>query len=159
MGELKPCPFCGGEACLDKSYSYFRDFTIYCQECDCVFTVDSVLATEKEVCDAWNKRDNTIEKLTEDSKANFDKWKILADRTKERYAELYEEAKEVVRVQTIKAFAEKLKHKIINTQSVFLAQKGTYDFLSGNAHRQNEMLNYIDNLVKEMTESEEKENA
>lgn len=59
MSKFKPCPFCGGEVCLDKSYSYFRDFTIYCQKCDCVFTLDSVLATEKEICNVWNERENT----------------------------------------------------------------------------------------------------
>ena len=57
MGDLKPCPFCGGENVhLDKAYSYFRDIVIYCEDCDMVFTLDDCNTTEQEVIEAWNRR-------------------------------------------------------------------------------------------------------
>ena len=30
MNELKQCPFCGGNVCFDKLYSYFRDDDFFC---------------------------------------------------------------------------------------------------------------------------------
>lgn len=54
--NLKPCPFCGGYAHLDKTYSYFRDIVIYCEECDTVFTLDDCNATEEDIVNAWNRR-------------------------------------------------------------------------------------------------------
>lgn len=56
MDELKPCPFCGGDAHLDKAYSYFRDIVIYCEGCDVVFTLDDCSTTAKQIVDAWNRR-------------------------------------------------------------------------------------------------------
>lgn len=56
MPELKPCPFCGGYVHLDEAYSYFRDFVLYCEGCDMVFTLDSFRATKKELIEAWNQR-------------------------------------------------------------------------------------------------------
>lgn len=56
MAELKPCPFCGGYAHLDKAYSYFRDTVIYCEGCDCVFTLDDRSTSTEEIVNAWNKR-------------------------------------------------------------------------------------------------------
>ncbi len=56
MSELKPCPFCGGYVHLDEAYSYFRDFVLYCEGCDMVFTLDSFCATKDELIEAWNQR-------------------------------------------------------------------------------------------------------
>lgn len=55
-GELKPCPFCGGYAHLDKAYSYFRDTVVYCEGCDSVFTLDDLDKREEEIINAWNRR-------------------------------------------------------------------------------------------------------
>ena len=57
--ELKPCPFCGGYAHLDKAYSYYRDIVIYCEGCDTVFTLDDCDATAEDVVNAWNRRAET----------------------------------------------------------------------------------------------------
>ena len=55
--ELKPCPFCGERsAYLDKAYSYFNDTVIYCENCDIVFALDDVNATEEQLIEAWNRR-------------------------------------------------------------------------------------------------------
>lgn len=55
-GKLKPCPFCGGEAHLDKAYSYLSDTVIYCEGCDSVFTLDDCHKTAEEIVKAWNNR-------------------------------------------------------------------------------------------------------
>ena len=57
-----------------------------------------------------------IERLEGESNETFHKWEILAERTKDHYAELYEEAKEVVRAKAIKEFAERLKESISNME-------------------------------------------
>ena len=57
MAELKPCPFCGSDVVhFDKSYSYFREHVIYCEECDIVFTRDFWDAEEADIIEAWNRR-------------------------------------------------------------------------------------------------------
>ena len=52
-----------------------------------------------------------IERFEKENHEKFNKWKILDNRTKQRYAELYEEAKAVVRAEAIKEFAERLKEQ------------------------------------------------
>ena len=57
--ELKPCPFCWERSVhLDKAYSYFNDKVIYCENCDIVFALDDVNATEEQLIEAWNRRDD-----------------------------------------------------------------------------------------------------
>ena len=54
--NLKPCPFCGGEAHLNKAYSYYSDIVIYCEGCDSVFSLDDNDKTAEEIVEAWNNR-------------------------------------------------------------------------------------------------------
>lgn len=56
MGDLKPCPFCGGYVHLDKAYSYYSDIVIYCEGCDSVFSLDDCNKSAEELCEAWNRR-------------------------------------------------------------------------------------------------------
>lgn len=57
--ELKPCPFCGECAAhLDEAYSYYSDKVIYCENCDIVFSLDDCNATEEQLIEAWNRRDD-----------------------------------------------------------------------------------------------------
>lgn len=58
MDELKPCPFCGGDVCFDKGYSYFRDNMLYCDGCDMVFTLDDCAASDDDIVRAWNRRED-----------------------------------------------------------------------------------------------------
>ena len=55
-----------------------------------------------------------------------------------------------IKSEAVKEFADRLKEEIINKPSAFRATQATVDFLNGLAHRQHEILNDIDNLVKEM---------
>ena len=50
MENLKPCPFCGGEA--DYYENYYHGCNIYCQKCGAEFECDS----EAEAIEAWNRR-------------------------------------------------------------------------------------------------------
>lgn len=57
--ELKPCPFCGGEAIIHKRAYDNRgglphDFTVYCDKCHA--SVRHYYPTEKEAIEAWNRR-------------------------------------------------------------------------------------------------------
>ena len=57
------------------------------------------------------EKDAEIERFEKENHEKFNKWEILNNRTKQRYAELYEEAKAVVRAEAIKEFAERLKEQ------------------------------------------------
>lgn len=60
MANLKPCPFCGGEAELESRffpYSYPTQdwYYVYCKSCN--VQVDEYESKEKAI-EAWNKRAN-----------------------------------------------------------------------------------------------------
>lgn len=88
------------------------------------------------VCKELQTAKAEIERLEKEHNNGFEKWKILDERTKERYEELYQEAKGVVRTEAIKEFAERLKLRFSSTLSY-----------SGGA-----IARAVDKLVKEMTE-------
>lgn len=55
--ELKPCPFCGGEASMVSDAGYFMDGNyVRCLECEQEF----VQATAESAAAVWNRRDNEI---------------------------------------------------------------------------------------------------
>lgn len=54
MTELKPCPFCGGEA--DKLTSSDGFTSIGCLRCNPVFGVMVQAPTEAQAAEAWNTR-------------------------------------------------------------------------------------------------------
>ena len=62
MAELKPCPFCGGTACVDKHSFYnartkgFADHTygVFCGNCNA--QTAQFYLTEKQAKGAWNTR-------------------------------------------------------------------------------------------------------
>lgn len=59
MIELKPCPFCGGEAKIHKSgFEYWtsmpHNFTVYCVACGA--SVRRFYENEQKSIEAWNRR-------------------------------------------------------------------------------------------------------
>lgn len=86
-----------------------------------------------------NRQQAEIERLKTEIDKNFDKWHILAERTKNRYAELYEESKSVVRAKAVKEFAEKLK-ELYTDDSITDDYHDTVEAIKQN----------IDGIVKEM---------
>ena len=102
-----------------------------------------------------NRLKAEIERFQKENSENFNKWLILDKRTQERYAELYEEAKGVVRTEAIKEFAEKTDKIIAEIYKKFIfgydledeAKEAVMDF-------SNDISCDIDNIVKEMTEGQ-----
>ena len=50
-----------------------------------------------------------IERLKKDNDEKFRQWDMLAKKTKQHYADLYEEAKDILKAEAVKEFAERLK--------------------------------------------------
>lgn len=55
LAELKPCPFCGGEATLYTHSGQFNDgmFSVGCD--DCHISTDTYLAPRRAI-ELWNRR-------------------------------------------------------------------------------------------------------
>lgn len=54
MFDLKPCPFCGGEAILETvDGNSSEEFYIYCPECD---FESGVYSEPKFIVEKWNRR-------------------------------------------------------------------------------------------------------
>lgn len=51
MAELKPCPFCGGEAAFLGTTC-----TIKCKQCGGAFIATNPVMTRMETAAAWNRR-------------------------------------------------------------------------------------------------------
>lgn len=77
-----------------------------CRECPLKNEVDCLDKLNHSLLELINRQQAKIEKYEKESNKQFDKMKLLDDRTKQRYAELFKEAKEFVRTETIKEFAE-----------------------------------------------------
>lgn len=58
MEELKPCPFCGGEAdVIDEGKGTEPErYWAYCGNVNCFVEGTSAYATEREAIEAWNTR-------------------------------------------------------------------------------------------------------
>ena len=52
MAELKPCPFCGDEASIIRTYTDDRQYQVFC---GCGGRV-AYFDTEEEAIESWNKR-------------------------------------------------------------------------------------------------------
>lgn len=61
--ELKPCPFCGGEAVVEKwrQFNMNAAYVVKCSECGA--TVPIWRETEEEATRQWNKRFDVTDKI------------------------------------------------------------------------------------------------
>lgn len=53
MAELKPCPFCNGEAEMRNPWMSSANFYVECYECGCT---TAIFDTPEKAAEAWNKR-------------------------------------------------------------------------------------------------------
>ena len=106
-----------------------------CPQC----TVMPYNISAKDIIDLITRQRAEIERFEKENHENFNKWEILANRTKQRYAELYEEAKSIVKAEAIKEFAERVK---ANSDFCYL---GNVDRLAYRIVAKD-----FDNLVQEM---------
>lgn len=54
--QLKPCPFCGGDAGVGKGFGYWFVNCTDCMASTNIVLGDSLMPTEAEAIAAWNKR-------------------------------------------------------------------------------------------------------
>ena len=55
MSELKPCPFCGGEAAVVEVFLYgkVKGYVVGCEKCECE---SSMYSSKQNAEIAWNRR-------------------------------------------------------------------------------------------------------
>lgn len=56
MEELKPCPFCGGEAKINRIVNTFYQYARYFSSCTRCSAESKMFETEQEAIEAWNTR-------------------------------------------------------------------------------------------------------
>ena len=60
MDELKPCPFCGGEAVVTKHHNRFTEWYLCsCPKCH-ISQTGSEYGFRFEAIDAWNRRTDDV---------------------------------------------------------------------------------------------------
>lgn len=92
--------------------------------------------------DLINRQKSEIERLKSANDEKFRQWDMLAEKTKTHYADLYNEAKDKLKAEACKEFAERLngKAQIADCFNSYSMVVGTH---------------FIDNLLKEMVGEEE----
>lgn len=125
------------ECCTDESYEN-------CSECP--YSTDTLsckrLKLLEDSLDLINRQKAEIERLKSANDEKFRQWDMLAEKTKQHYANLYEEAKDILKAEAYKEFAERLNEKaqIADCFDSYNMVVGTY---------------FIDSLLKEMVGEEE----
>lgn len=102
--------------------------------------------------DLIKRQKSEIERLKSANDEKFRQWDMLAEKTKTHYANLYNEAKDKLKAEAYKEFAEKIKKSIKeNIDEAWHRDDGNgiYDA--------EYVLDDIDNLLKEMVGEEERE--
>lgn len=92
--------------------------------------------------DLINRQKSEIERLKSANDEKFRQWDMLAEKTKTHYANLYNEAKDKLKAEAYKEFAERLK------QSTVMAVMGNKIYAVATSKG-------VDNLLKEMVGEEE----
>lgn len=66
--RLMSCPFCGGNVRQVDDPTYIREFTLKCEECDMIFCLDALNATEDDLETAFNTRcqDRPVKPIIDD---------------------------------------------------------------------------------------------
>lgn len=130
-----------------------------CKSCRFADSTDCAGEVSAFALDLINRQKAEIEKYEKEHNEKFNKWMVLDEQTRKRYAELYEEAKGVVRAEAIKEFAERLKESISNMEYTANIKRKTVSvetlYTQVNWVFHEIVPKTIDSLVKEMTEGED----
>lgn len=97
---------------------------------------------ERYALDLIKRQKSEIERLKSANDEKFRQWDMLAEKTKTHYANLYNEAKDKLKAEAYKEFAERLK------QSTVMAIMGNKIYAVATSKG-------VDNLLKEMVGEEE----
>lgn len=97
---------------------------------------------ERYALDLIKRQKSEIERLKSANDEKFRQWDMLAEKTKTHYANLYNEAKDKLKAEAYKEFAERLK------QSTVMAVMGNKIYAVATSKG-------VDNLLKEMVGEEE----
>lgn len=92
--------------------------------------------------DLIKRQKSEVERLKSANDEKFRQWDMLAEKTKTHYANLYNEAKDKLKAEAYKEFAERLK------QSTVMAVMGNKIYAVATSKG-------VDNLLKEMVGEEE----
>ena len=120
------------ECCSCETIMYCEDQCPFYKKC----MKDEPLS--KYALDLINRQKSEIERLKSANDEKFHQWHILAEKSKQYYADLYNEAKYILKSEAVKEFAERLKEETLTTDKfgeILLVQD-------------------IDNLVKEMVDDD-----
>lgn len=101
----------------------------------------------KDLLDLINRQRAEIERLNSANAEKFRQWDMLAEKTKQHYADLYNEAKNILKAEAYKEFAKKLKEEIrLEDDCDYNCRECCYEC--------SDYVISIDNLLKEMVGEE-----
>ena len=116
----------------------------------------------KDVFGLINRQKTEIERLKSANDEKFHQWDMLAEKTEQHYADLYNEAKNILKSEAYKEFAERLKKPISKCRLTAITEKETcspgselWEFWNAQEVEAELMLKSIDRIEKELTEEEE----
>lgn len=139
------CPIKDDCGCNEHLANYALDL-ITRQQAD----IDRLQSMNQIKLDAIYDLQAEIKRLNSINDEKFNQWNMLAEKTKQHYADLYNEAKDILKSEAVKEVGDKLKNKIKIECNPY--GKPTLDYDSGIA-----IMRYIDNLVKEIVNNEKGE--
>jgi hypothetical protein len=93
-----------------------------CERCQCSKQCDGAEHLINAL-DLINRQKAEIERLNSANDEKFRQWDMLAEKTKQHYADLYNEAKNILKTEAYKEFAERLcEGKVSNDKTVIEAK-------------------------------------
>ncbi len=124
----------------------------YCSSCSYNKMSGCSKKLKQDALDLINRQRAEIERYEKENHEKFNKWMLLDKRTKERYAELYEVAKGVVRAEAVKEFAERLKEEMADKKYKYVTETNYSKTVNAVVDA---CIITTDNLVKEMVGEQE----
>ena len=110
--------------------------------------IENAKAKSKICAEVIERQEAEIERLKSANAEKFRQWDMLAEKSKQHYADLYEEAKDILKAEAYKEFAESLKEEMrLEDACDYNCRECCYEC--------KDYVITIDNLLKEMVGEEE----